>query len=396
MQLLLLLLACVLVPRTETGEIIGGHEAQPHSRPYMAYIQFLKQNNMACGGFLIQEDFVLTAAHCYGSFMNVTLGAHDIRVYEETQQFIPVRRAIPHPDYNETVISNDIMLLQLDESIKVLDKSKAGGSPSNSDQDNLPVKMQLLLLLLACVLVPRAETEEIIGGQEARPHSHPYMACIRYWKDKKCGCGGFLIQEDFVLTAAHCNVRFMSVTLGVHDISQNEETQQFIRVRKAIPHPYYDKKTLVNDIMLLQLEKKAKLTNAVDILQLPKTETQVKPGTTCNVAGWGKLSLNSSGSSKLYEVKLTVQNDKECESRYGDYKSASEICVGDQKKKASTFQGDSGGPLVCNNVAQGIVSYGKLDATPPQVFTKISHFLKWIKNTIKSLQMKKSDEPLFD
>jgi secreted trypsin-like serine protease len=45
-------------------------------------------------------------------------------------------------------------------------------------------------------------------------------------------------------------------------------------------------------------------------------------------------------------------------------------------------QGDSGGPLVCHNVAQGIVSYGPIDRTAPQVFTKVSHFLQWIENTM--------------
>lgn len=48
-------------------------------------------------------------------------------------------------------------------------------------------------------------------------------------------------------------------------------------------------------------------------------------------------------------------------------------------------QGDSGGPLVCKNVVQGIFSYGKMDGTPPGVFTKVSHFLPWIKKTMKPL-----------
>lgn len=48
-------------------------------------------------------------------------------------------------------------------------------------------------------------------------------------------------------------------------------------------------------------------------------------------------------------------------------------------------QGDSGGPLVCNNVAQGIVSYGKKDGTPPRACTKVSSFLPWIKKIMKSL-----------
>ncbi|XP_006835578.1 PREDICTED: granzyme B-like [Chrysochloris asiatica] len=251
--------------------------------------------------------------------------------------------------------------------------------------------MQLLLLLLACILVPKAETGKIIGGQEVKPHSRPYMAYIQYSKQHKEICGGFLIKEDFVLTAAHCFGCFMNVTLGAHNINQTEKTQQFIPVRRAIRHPAYNDTILLNDIMLLQLEKKARLTKTVSILRLPKENSQVMPGKTCRVAGWGKRSLNDRPSPTLYEVNLTVQKDQMCESRYPKYyNNTSEICVGDPKKTASSFQGDSGGPLVCDNVAQGIVSYGNDNGTPPRVFTKISHFLKWIKKTIKSLQMKKS------
>ncbi|XP_040824867.1 granzyme B-like isoform X2 [Ochotona curzoniae] len=159
--------------------------------------------------------------------------------------------------------------------------------------------MQPLLLLLTLFLSLRAEAGEIIGGHAAKPHSRPYMAFIRFWNNnrKPSTCGGFLIRENFVLTAAHCQGSDMNVTLGAHNIKKPEKTQQVIPVKKAIPHPEYNPNDRSNDIMLLK--------------------------------------------------------------------------------------GDSGGPLVCKNVAQGIVSYGKNNGRPPQVFTKISSFLPWIKRTIR-------------
>ncbi|XP_004609482.2 granzyme B-like [Sorex araneus] len=122
MLLLLGLLSFALSPRAEAGEIIGGHEAKPHSRPYMAYLEFFDEKSYKptrCGGFLIRKNVVLTAAHCHGSMMNVTLGAHNIKQKEESQQVIPVRRAIPHPDYNTKNYSNDIMLLKLKSNAKM-------------------------------------------------------------------------------------------------------------------------------------------------------------------------------------------------------------------------------------------------------------------------------------
>ncbi|KAF6351376.1 hypothetical protein mRhiFer1_006151 [Rhinolophus ferrumequinum] len=178
----------------------------------------------------------------------------------------------------------------------------------------------LLLLLLAFLLPPRAEAEEIIGGHEAKPHSRPYMAYIQFVdKGEKKICGGVLVRENFVLTAAHCSGSSIIVTLGAHNIKQQEKTQQVFQVTKAIPHPDYNPKNISNDIMLLQLERNIKLTKAVKPLRLHR----------------GKDS------------------------------------------------GDSGGPLVCQHVIQGVVSYGNTDGTSPRAYTKVSSFLPWIKKTMK-------------
>uniref|UniRef100_A0A452QQV1 Cathepsin G n=1 Tax=Ursus americanus TaxID=9643 RepID=A0A452QQV1_URSAM len=221
---------------------------------------------------------------------------------------------------------------------------------------------------------------EIIGGREARPHSHPYMAFLRIQSPNGLlACGGFLVRNDFVLTAAHCWGRTITVIMGAHNIQRRERTQQHTRALRAIRHPGYNPQTTRNDIMLVQLAKRMRRTSAVRPVALPRGPGRVRPGNRCTVAGWGLLGLNRR-TNKLHEVQLTVQRDSRCSNRFRFYDSQTQICVGNPGQRKS---GDSGGPLVCNGVAQGIVSYGDRRGTPPAVFTRVKSFMPWINRTMR-------------
>ncbi|XP_052590241.1 mast cell protease 4-like [Peromyscus californicus insignis] len=244
--------------------------------------------------------------------------------------------------------------------------------------------MQALLFLLALLLSPEAGAEEIIGGTESKPHSRPYMAHLEITTERgfTASCGGFLIARDFVITAAHCKGREITVTLGAHDVSKKEPTQQKIKVKKQIVHPNYNFYSNLNDIMLLKLQRKAKQTPAVDTIPLPRPSDFIKPGKTCRAAGWGRTGVTEPTAEKLMEVKLRIMEKEACK-YYPNYSYKLQVCVGSPRKINSAYRGDSGGPLLCAGVAHGVVSYGRGDAKPPAVFTRISSYVPWINSVTK-------------
>ncbi|ELW65695.1 granzyme K [Tupaia chinensis] len=123
-SLLFLIAGAYMTPECSNMEIIGGKEVSPHSRPFMASIQY--DGKHACGGVLINPQWVLTAAHCHPRFAKgqsptVVLGAHSLSKEETSKQTFEVKKFIPFSRFVPNSLSNDIMLVKLHTAAK-LDK----------------------------------------------------------------------------------------------------------------------------------------------------------------------------------------------------------------------------------------------------------------------------------
>ncbi|XP_056088961.1 granzyme B(G,H)-like isoform X2 [Rhinichthys klamathensis goyatoka] len=132
--------SCLIITGGLESGIVGGREVKPHSRPYMASLQYKRHHK--CGGMLIKDDYVLTSAHCFNKTSNleVVLGAHNISQNEESQQIIQVEKYIPHRNYTNNDFTYDIMLLKLktkavrNEFVDVIDLPK--------NNENVPARVE--------------------------------------------------------------------------------------------------------------------------------------------------------------------------------------------------------------------------------------------------------------
>ncbi|XP_069497554.1 trypsin-like [Ambystoma mexicanum] len=95
----------------EDDKILGGEECPAHSVPWQVSLYYINQH--VCGGVLINKCWVLTAAHCQLPSLQIRLGEHNLKIYEETEQFTYAAKFVRHSDFNLHTYENDIMLLKL-------------------------------------------------------------------------------------------------------------------------------------------------------------------------------------------------------------------------------------------------------------------------------------------
>lgn len=252
----------------------------------------------------------------------------------------------------------------------------------------------------------------IIGGRKTEPGEFPFQVRLNIRSKRGTGiCGGIIIDEYHILTAAHCMTACASqnlvtatiektglkITIGDHAIKY-EDGEQEIEVADIRPHEKYDACNFYsndNDIALIKTAQSMeyKFTSdgygSINRPCLPAKDVEYREGESAIVTGWGVTRENSGALSNILRyVQVPLVNVTRCQETYGNRVTNDHVCAGFDVGGRDSCQGDSGGPLVrvLDNRYEliGIVSFGYGCGQPgaPGVYTRIASYLKWIQSNL--------------
>lgn len=278
----------------------------------------------------------------------------------------------------------------------------------------------------------RNHVKRIVGGEDALEHSWPFLVSVRLIRNKsEHHCGGSLITDQYVLTAAHCiliylkmlevyklNVTQLGSLIEVHvGLNEHEKDPKHLNKDQVYEVEYldmhekfdYNQYALFNDIAILRLKRKVDLNRPeVNIVCLPMPDESdmnvynVKTGDNVVAIGWGSYAEEYNYTAyvrdHIQQAVFTIKDKEDAMCNSGMigkvWDKNRTVCADGDEKRSSTCYGDSGGPVLSyrNNrwILFGIISFGhdirdttnkklrKCNASMPFYFVKVSAYFEWI------------------
>ncbi|XP_052425987.1 serine protease 27-like isoform X2 [Carassius gibelio] len=223
----------------------------------------------------------------------------------------------------------------------------------------------------------------IVGGSSASEGAWPWQVDIQTDGEGHV-CGGTIISENWVLSAAHCfpnpnDISSYMVYAGRHLLNSWNADETSHRVRRVVVPLGYTHPQLGQDIALVELATAVQWSDRIQPICLPYANVEFSSDMRCMITGWGDIRDGEN---------IDIRPDM--------------MCAGFQEGGKDSCQGDSGGPLVCQIsdgswVQAGIVSFGLGCAKPnrPGVYAKVSSFTSFIQNTVGGVQLKSASSHIW-
>ncbi|XP_075141471.1 serine protease 33-like [Leptodactylus fuscus] len=269
-----------------------------------------------------------------------------------------------------------------------------------------------LLLLSVCtapvISIPARSTQpacgkpvlgdRIVGGTDATEGAWPWQISLK--SQGTHICGGSVITEKWVVTAAHCidspiNPSDYTVGLGEHQLQIPNSHKVLSTVQSIIVDTRYNGAGTPGDIALIELSNPITFNEYILPVCIPSPFMSFPDGTNCWTTGWGTINsgVDLPYPETLQQVMVPIISNRICDQMYHINSNVSEnqqivpsdeICAGFQAGGKDSCQGDSGGPLVCKMdgvwYLAGVVSWGQGCAQPdrPGIYTYVPDYYNWI------------------
>jgi secreted trypsin-like serine protease len=238
----------------------------------------------------------------------------------------------------------------------------------------------------------------IVNGHEATPNQFPYQVALFMWIGQGTGlCGGSIVSQHFVLTAAHCldidGIDLVVVSKGAHELTNANEVGRIdttVFPHDFIIHEAWDASVLQNDIALLRIVSGISFSASIQPVRLPHgpLQNQNFAGDQGQISGWGRFSdVSEDVASHLRWGTSNIMANTLCNVMVLGILHNSHICI-DGRVGSATCQGDSGGPLTVvqgdgSSLQVGVVSFGVAlgcELRFPSVFSRITSFISWLEH----------------
>lgn len=267
---------------------------------------------------------------------------------------------------------------------------------TNDPVENRPRKKLPLWVYSDDEVLQESPRKRIVGGDLVIPGEIPWQVALIAYPSGQLFCGGSILSEQWVITAAHCLVEAHGsflVRVGEHNIFIKEKEEQDLDVLEQHIHPRYNVSVSLynHDIALLYLKTPITFSTTVRPICIgPKafTENLVKESSPATVSGWGRTRFLGATSNTLHKVEVPFTDRTECKDSSSARITRFMFCAGYYNEAKDACQGDSGGPHA-NSIHNtwfltGIVSWGEECAKVGKygVYTRVSFYYPWIQHVM--------------